>query len=151
MKRFLLLLVPVLFIGCADTDAPSNSEPTAGLAESPVSTADSDDLTGTWVLVDQRGYGPDHPDDVEQVLVFDDNGRMTNQQSVGGQSSAMVLTYRVEGDLIKASVESVEMNGEPLDIGEAMPEQTFRWRIEGGRLILEGSQPGAQDVYRRGD
>lgn len=150
MKRFLLLLIPVLVIGCADTDAPPDSEPREDLTESPIGDAGSNDLTGTWVLVDQRGYGPDHPGDVEQVLTFGDNGRMTNVQSTGGQSSAMVLTYRVEGNQIKASVESVEMNGEPLDIGDGMLEQTFHWRIESGRLIIEGS-PGTQDVYRRAD
>ena len=63
----------------------------------------------------------------------------------------MVMNYRVEGDKILASVESAEMNGEPLDLGEGTPQQTYRWQIVAGRLILEGSEPGTQDVYHRDD
>ena len=119
--------------------------------EWPSPPAESRGLAGQWALVDQRGYDSDHPRDVQQVLTFGDNGRMANLQSSGGQSLAMVLTYRVEGDQILASVESAELNGEPLDLGDATPRQTYRWRIESGRLILEGSEPGTQDVYRRAD
>lgn len=155
MKRFLPLIALILFVGCTDSDAPAQSEATAEVTESPESNADSNadsnDLTGSWELVEQKGYGPNHPDDVVQTLTFDDTGRLTNVQSAGGVSSEMVLTYRVEGDQIKASVESMTMNGEPRDVPDEMPEQTFQWRIENGRLILEGAQPGAQDVYRRVD
>jgi hypothetical protein len=150
MKRFLLFIIPTLFLGCADSDAPSVNETPANVTESPA-ISHPDDLVGIWALVDQRGYSSDHPRDVQQVLTFSDGGRMTNLQSTGGQSLAMVLTYQVEGDEILASVESAEMNGEPFDLGETAPRQTYRWRIESGRLILEGSEPGTHDVFRRAD
>jgi hypothetical protein len=151
MRRFLLFLIPVVLAGCANNDAPSNSENPADSTETLKPRAGASDLIGIWSLVDQRGYGINHPLDVNQVLTFDGSGRMTNIQSTGGQSLAMVLTYRVVGDEILATVESAEMNGEPFDLGERTPQQTYKWRIDSGRLILEGSEPGAQDVYHRGD
>jgi len=151
MKRLLLLLIPILSLGCASDDASSDAQRAAAMEEWPSPKAESRGLTGRWALVDQRGYDSNHPRDVEQVLTFDDRGRMTNLQSSGGQSLAMVMTYRVEGDRILAEVESAEMNGEPLDLGEGTPQQTYRWQIVAGRLILEGSEPGTQDVYHRDD
>jgi hypothetical protein len=149
MKRLLLLIIPVFLIGCTNNDGTSQAENTAGSTMAPRPRVGPNDLIGGWVLVDQRGYGRNHPRDVEQLLTFNENGQMTNLQSTGGQSLAMVLTYRVEGDEILASVVSAELDGEPLELGEATPQQTYRWQIEGGRLILEGSEPGTHDVYRR--
>lgn len=149
MNRVLLAIIFVFFGGCANNDASSNSENNADSTEVLRSRASAGDLVGRWILVDQRGYDSNHPMDVNQILTFDGRGRMTNLQSTGGQSLAMVMTYRVDGGEILAAVESAEMNGEPLDLGDATPRQTYRWRIEAGRLILEGSEPGTEDVYRQ--
>ncbi|HMB93377.1 MAG TPA: hypothetical protein VKP65_21170 [Rhodothermales bacterium] len=162
MKHVLLIVSLLFFAACADTDtdAPASLDgeaieaAQASSAPDTAAAAESDDLTGTWELVEQRGYGPDHPDDVEQSLTFTDDGRMINEQSTGGQSTTMVLTYHVEGDQIVATVESVEINGEALDMdGEAldmdgdMPGQTFQWQIENGQLIITDGE--TQDIYRR--
>lgn len=149
MDRCLFLIIPILLAGCTNNDATSHSETPADSTATHRHHAGPEDLIGRWALVDQQGYDINHPLDVNQVLTFDGNGRMTNIQSTGGQSLAMVLTYRVEGDEILASVESAEMNGEPFDLGERTPQQTYKWRIESGRLILTGSEPGAYDVYHR--
>jgi len=151
MKLFLLILIPTFLVGCADNDGASHAQNTADSTETRRHRAGASDLIGIWTLVDQRGYDINHPLDVSQILTFGGNGRMTSIQSTGGQSLAMVLTYQVEGDEILASVESAEMNGEPVDLGERTPQQTYKWRIESGRLILEGSEPGTYDVYHRDD
>lgn len=149
MKRLLLLLIPVFLAGCAGNDGASQARNAADSTEAHRHRATARDLIGRWALVDQRGYDTNHPLDVNQVLTFDSIGRMTNIQSTGGQTLAMVLTYQVEGNLIVASVQSAEMNGEPLDLGDATRERTYRWRITSGRLILQGSEPGTEDVYHR--
>lgn len=149
MRRFLLFLIPVVLAGCANNDGMSQAQNTPDSTETRRHRAGANDLIGSWTLVDQQGYDSNHPLDVSQVLTFGSDGRMTNLQSTGGQTLAMILTYRVEGDEILASVESAEMNGEPFDLGERTPQQTYKWRIESGRLILTGSEPGTYDVFHR--
>lgn len=156
MKSIAVLTVLVLLAGCAE--APADVHPSEADAPSPAPTAsasgDAGGLVGTWELVEQRGYDPDHPE-VEQTLTFTDDGRLTSDQTSGGTTATLAVRYQTDGEqLLFGAVEEMTINGEAIETGgadgptgEGAPEQT--WRIEGGRLVIANVAAGAEDVYRR--
>ena len=161
--RYVWLAALVIVIGCnaspSESEAPETpqSEPLRGEAaptEAVVSgeavPASPSELLGTWDLVEQRGYGPEHAA-VDQTLTFTEDGQMVNDQTHNGVSALITMRYRVEEDVIAATVESLVMDGVTMDGAAGDEETTFRWRFEGERLVIQPfpADASTQDVYVR--
>lgn len=150
MMRLPLLALLVTIAGCGDaSDAPSAS------ASAPVAEGASD-LVGTWALVERRDY----PESVvasvnriqDQAMTITDDGRIVARALVmdgsdGPFEVTSSMSYRVDGDQIRATPTGSSINGQAVPLGDAPQTEVYRWTIEGDRLLLR--REAGTDVYRR--